>query len=321
MWPVHCVMDTPSANFSSQLTTKPTDFVQKKGWHCQVDSYSAFASTDHMITLGLGEYLKSQGVTRVFVAGLASDFCVKFTSIDSSQMYGFDTYMLKDASRGIADDLTPAYEEMAAAGVKVITTEDLALIVAQETQSNYMRQAVTFVNTISYDIAPTSVAYDKGYAKFLGIYSSESGYTRGTSVTGFQTSRRGSSTISWLAVLTCATYEAAIGAAAGKNTNGLMLAIQDIIKNEYPVIGNAVAPSNMADVVGSASYCNSNDGGLSGGDIGAIVVGSFFAFFLIVAIVYLALQRQSQGKDAPRDEKPADLSSNDQITDDPTVSI
>ena len=122
LWPVHCVQNTKGAEFAPTLRREGIAKVFQKGTDAGIDSYSDLFDNDHRKSTGLGEWLKAQGVTEVFVCGLATDYCVKFTALDAAQM-GFKTHLIEDASRGVnlrPDDVKNAMEEMKRAGVHVV---------------------------------------------------------------------------------------------------------------------------------------------------------------------------------------------------------
>jgi nicotinamidase/pyrazinamidase len=98
----------------------------RKGFHPGIDSYSAFDEADHRTATGLAGYLKERGIHRVFVCGLATDFCVAWTALDARRA-GFDTAVIEDASRGIDlnGSLAAAWTSMTAAGVHRIQSADL----------------------------------------------------------------------------------------------------------------------------------------------------------------------------------------------------
>ena len=100
----------------------------RKGYHQDVDSYSAFFEADHKTPTGLGGYLKERGIDKASVTGLATDFCVAWTAIDARSV-GLETYVVEDACRGIDTDgsLAAAWRAMEKAGVRRIMSEDLAL--------------------------------------------------------------------------------------------------------------------------------------------------------------------------------------------------
>ena len=121
LWPDHCVQGSAGAAFSDKLELPTVQLIIRKGFHPQVDSYSAFLEADKTTRTGLAGYLNERGIKRVFVAGLATDFCVAWTALDA-RAAGFDVYMIEDASRGIdaMGSLSIALRTMDAAGVKRI---------------------------------------------------------------------------------------------------------------------------------------------------------------------------------------------------------
>ena len=127
LWPVHCVQDTPGADFAPGLNQSRWAKVIFKGTDPAIDSYSGFYDNGHLKATGLGDYLRERGVGTVFVAGLATDYCVKFTALDARNL-GFATFLVKDGCRGV--DLSPgdverAIGEMRAAGVRIVDSRDL----------------------------------------------------------------------------------------------------------------------------------------------------------------------------------------------------
>jgi nicotinamidase/pyrazinamidase len=127
LWPDHCVQGTDGAALSKDLTITHAGLVIRKGFHHEVDSYSAFLEADKKTHTGLASYLKERGITTVFVTGLATDFCVAWTAIDARHT-GFTAYVVEDACRGIdaGGSLAKAWADMAAAGVKRIQSDDIA---------------------------------------------------------------------------------------------------------------------------------------------------------------------------------------------------
>lgn len=125
LWPVHCVEDTVGAALAPNLDTDRVRKIIRKGTEPEIDSYSGFFDNGHRKATGLDLYLKQAGVTETYVLGLATDYCVKFTALDSVEL-GFTTYVLADACRGVdlhAGDVAAALHDMSAAGVQVITDE------------------------------------------------------------------------------------------------------------------------------------------------------------------------------------------------------
>ncbi|XP_066287716.1 nicotinamidase-like, partial [Branchiostoma lanceolatum] len=128
LWPDHCVINTTGAQFHPQLTTDPTDLVVRKGYRCQVDSYSAFFDNGGFRQTELDSLLRQRQVRTLIITGLALDFCVFFTAVDARRL-GYDTYVVRDASRGITEaGVARALADMAAAGVSVIRAEDVGAV-------------------------------------------------------------------------------------------------------------------------------------------------------------------------------------------------
>lgn len=121
-WPVHCVQHTGGALFAPGLETRRIDRVFPKGMNPAIDSYSGFFDNGHRASTGMGQWLKAAGVTDLWVAGLATDYCVKFTVLDALRE-GFAVTVLREACRGVElmeGDGARAWEEMAAAGAVVV---------------------------------------------------------------------------------------------------------------------------------------------------------------------------------------------------------
>jgi nicotinamidase/pyrazinamidase len=103
LWPDHCVQATPGAALRGDLHIPHAELVLRKGYHRDIDSYSAFYENDRRTHTGLGGYLRERGFTRVFLAGLAFDFCVRY-SCEDAKREGFDVVVFEDACRGIDID-------------------------------------------------------------------------------------------------------------------------------------------------------------------------------------------------------------------------
>jgi nicotinamidase/pyrazinamidase len=122
LWPIHCVQGTKGAEFSEELQTDSITKIFPKGLDSGIDSYSGFFDNGRRSSTGMGEYLQEMGVEEVYVCGLATDFCVKFTVLDALSL-GFKTFLIEDASRGVnikPGDVEKAVKEMRAAGAEVI---------------------------------------------------------------------------------------------------------------------------------------------------------------------------------------------------------
>jgi nicotinamidase/pyrazinamidase len=128
LWPDHCVQGTDGASLSKELSIPQAELIIRKGFHKDVDSYSAFTEADGKTTTGLAAYLKARRIKRLFVAGLATDFCVAWTALDGRKA-GFETYVVEDGCRGIdtQGSLAKAWADMAKAGVKRIQSADIAV--------------------------------------------------------------------------------------------------------------------------------------------------------------------------------------------------
>ena len=126
LWPDHCVAGTSGADFAAGLETVRAHAVVRKGTDKNCDSYSGFLAADRKTPTGLAGYLKSRGVTTVFVCGLATDFCVAWTAQDAAAA-GFKTYLIEDASRAIdaGGSLAAAMAGLKTAGVGVIEKKDV----------------------------------------------------------------------------------------------------------------------------------------------------------------------------------------------------
>jgi nicotinamidase/pyrazinamidase len=119
LWPDHCVQGTPGAGFHPQLDVQRAELVIRKGFRPDIDSYSAFFENDRRTPTGLAGYLRERGFRRVFLAGLATDFCVNYSALDARRL-GFDVVLIETGCRGIDlnGSLDAAQAGMAAAGVQ-----------------------------------------------------------------------------------------------------------------------------------------------------------------------------------------------------------
>lgn len=126
LWPDHCVRGTDDAALHKDLKVPQAQVILRKGFHQNVDSYSAFEEADRKTATGLAGYLKERGIKTVFVTGLATDFCVAWTALDAKRL-GFETYVVEDACRGIDlnGSVAAAWKNMKTKGVKRIQSSDL----------------------------------------------------------------------------------------------------------------------------------------------------------------------------------------------------
>ena len=127
LWPDHCVQGSDDAALQKDLKLPTANLVIRKGFHKDVDSYSAFVEADGKTMTGLAGYLKERGITTVFVTGLATDFCVAWTALDARKL-GFAAYVIEDATRAIDlnGSLAAAWKLMTDAGVTRIQAGDIA---------------------------------------------------------------------------------------------------------------------------------------------------------------------------------------------------
>ncbi|MBI2160875.1 MAG: bifunctional nicotinamidase/pyrazinamidase [Candidatus Rokubacteria bacterium] len=118
LWPDHCVQGTPGADFHRGLDVPHAELIIRKGYRRHVDSYSAFCEVDGKTSTGLAGYLRDRGLEHVFLAGLATDFCVAWSALDARKR-GFRATVIEDACRAIdtGGSLAKAWRDMAAAGV------------------------------------------------------------------------------------------------------------------------------------------------------------------------------------------------------------
>ncbi len=126
LWPDHCLQHSAGAALHPALDVPHAELILRKGFRCEIDSYSAFLENDHTTPTGLAGYLRERKLERLFIAGLAYDFCVRFSAIDGRGM-GFETVVIEDATRAV--DLPGSVEEtdaaFAAAGIPTIVSSSL----------------------------------------------------------------------------------------------------------------------------------------------------------------------------------------------------
>lgn len=123
LWPVHCVQNSFGAALVKDLNTDKIQKIIHKGTQVEIDSYSAFFDNEHAHKTDLDDYLKTLGVTEIYMMGLATDYCVKYSVLDAITL-GYDVTVIEDGCRGIGD-ITEAWEEIKKAGAKVIQSASL----------------------------------------------------------------------------------------------------------------------------------------------------------------------------------------------------
>ncbi len=127
MWPDHCIQNTFGAEFAEDLNVDKIKKVVQKGTNPEIDSYSGFFDNGHLQKTELEDYLRDNNITGLYITGLATDYCVKFTALDAVNL-GFDTFLVVDGIRGVdiqSGDSEKAIEEMKNAGVRVIESKDI----------------------------------------------------------------------------------------------------------------------------------------------------------------------------------------------------
>jgi nicotinamidase/pyrazinamidase len=126
LWPVHCVQGTLDAELHPDLDLPTAQLLIRKGFHEQIDSYSAFMEADRKTTTGLAAYLKAREIDTVYIVGIATDFCVAWTAMDACQL-DFQTYVIEDATKAIDlnGSLEQAWQQMLAHGVQRIQSADI----------------------------------------------------------------------------------------------------------------------------------------------------------------------------------------------------
>jgi len=127
LWPIHCVQESFGAEYHKKLDTDNIDHIFPKGTDPEIDSYSGFYDNGHRKSTGMGEFLQKKGVKEVFIMGLATDYCVKYSVLDALE-FGFKTYLLVDACRGIdleKGDVEKAITEMEEKGALLTRSSEI----------------------------------------------------------------------------------------------------------------------------------------------------------------------------------------------------
>jgi nicotinamidase/pyrazinamidase len=123
LWPDHCVQGTPGADFHPNLEITRAELILRKGFRPAIDSYSAFLENDQCTSTGLAGYLRERNFKRIFLAGLAYDYCVRFSAVDAVHA-GFEALVVQDACRPIGP-VAETEQEFARTGVKLLTAAEL----------------------------------------------------------------------------------------------------------------------------------------------------------------------------------------------------
>ena len=134
LWPVHCLQGSQGSEFAPGWDTTRIDKVIYKGTEPLIDSYSAFNDNGHRLSTGLDFYLRDKGVKQLFIAGLATDYCVKYTTLDALQL-GFQVYVIADACKGVdlqEGDTQKAQQLMQNGGAILLSFKDLKDLMESE---------------------------------------------------------------------------------------------------------------------------------------------------------------------------------------------
>jgi len=126
LWPDHCVQNSRGAEFHPGLDIPHAELVLRKGFHRGIDSYSAFLENDHITPTGLAGYLRERGLTRLFLCGLAYDFCVRYSAIDGTSQ-DFECLVIEDATRAVKlpGSIEATKQAFAEAGILRIQAEEI----------------------------------------------------------------------------------------------------------------------------------------------------------------------------------------------------
>jgi nicotinamidase/pyrazinamidase len=127
LWPDHCVQGSAGAAFHPGLALPQAELILRKGFRAEIDSYSAFYENDRRTPTGLAGYLRERGLKRLFLAGIATDYCVAYSALDARRE-GFDVTVIEDACRGIdlEGSLAAALATMRNAGVAIVASKELS---------------------------------------------------------------------------------------------------------------------------------------------------------------------------------------------------
>jgi nicotinamidase/pyrazinamidase len=126
LWPAHCVQHSRGAELHPDLQLHRIDHIIHKGTQKEIDSYSAFFDNEHLRATGLADYLHEKNIHEIYIMGLATDYCVKYTCLDAIHL-GFDVYLIEDACRGVelnSGDIKAALQQMHDVGVKIVKAMD-----------------------------------------------------------------------------------------------------------------------------------------------------------------------------------------------------
>jgi nicotinamidase/pyrazinamidase len=127
LWAAHCVQGSKGADFHKDLDLSPVNFIIRKGFRENLDSYSAFFENDRKTSTGLEGFLKGLGIKTAVIGGLAADYCVLYSALDAVRLK-FNTIVIKDAIRGVGypeGSIEGAFKSLEAAGVLILDSKEI----------------------------------------------------------------------------------------------------------------------------------------------------------------------------------------------------
>ena len=127
LWPIHCLQNSAGAAIHPDLEVPHAELILRKGFRVGIDSYSAFLENDHVTPTGLAGYLRERGLKRLFLVGLAYDFCVRFSAIDGTHL-GFETIVIEDATRAVGLPGSVAATDAAFATASIARISSVAVL-------------------------------------------------------------------------------------------------------------------------------------------------------------------------------------------------
>jgi nicotinamidase/pyrazinamidase len=138
LWPDHCVQGSDGAQFHHDLDVDKAELIIRKGFRKEIDSYSAFFENDQRTPTGLTGYLRERGIETVYIAGLATDFCVHWSAVDGRKQ-GFMIYVVEDASRGIdtMGSMDHALRRMSDSGAELVTAEFASRMAREKSMGSF----------------------------------------------------------------------------------------------------------------------------------------------------------------------------------------
>lgn len=159
LWPDHCIKNTADAKFASNITRKSSDVVVQKGYHCKIDSYSAFFDNGEFSQTELNTKLKEKNVDTVIIVGLALDYCVYYTAKDAKKL-GYKVYVVQDATRAVANATSiDALHDMKERGVHIVKSSQMPDLMEKLTSSGNIPQCFHLIWYIAAFVISRRLAF------------------------------------------------------------------------------------------------------------------------------------------------------------------